>query len=354
MRITAVEAWMVELAMETPYAVAYDSFDRAVNVVVRLRTSGPHVGLGCAAPDPHVTGETPERVLEALEDEAVRSLIGGEATRREKLLARLREPLGALPSALAAVDIALHDLIGKVSGQPLYKLLGGFRDRFRTSVTIGICPELETVEQAAAFVGQGFKALKIKGGLDVEQDVARVLRVRERIGPGVEIRFDANQGYSADQAVRFVREVRAARVAILEQPTPQADLEQLGVVTRRVAVPVMADESLVGLRDAFRIARRSLADMVNIKLMKVGGIAEATAVNAVARAARIEAMVGCMDEMALGIAAGLHFALSRPNVTCADLDGHIGLLRDPTAGAVRLCDGVLFPAPGPGLGIVDL
>ena len=350
MKITRVEAWIVTMPLRTSYTIAYETVEQAANVMLRLHTNGPHTGLGCAAPDDHVTGESPERVLAALTGVVGPALVGADPLRRVRLLHRLHKPLAGQGSALAAVDMALHDLVAKVAGQPLFKLLGGFRDRIRTSVTIGILPAQQTVEQALELRRQGFSALKLKGGLDADEDAERLLRVREALGPSVQLRFDANQGYTVEQAVRFVELTRAAGLELLEQPTPKGLPELLGRVSRRVPVPVMADESLLGLRDAFRIARRGLADMVNIKLMKVGGIDEALAVNAVARAAGLEVMVGCMDEAALAISAGLHFALARPNVAYADLDGHLDLMDDPTAGAVVLRQGTLFPARAPGLG----
>jgi L-alanine-DL-glutamate epimerase-like enolase superfamily enzyme len=354
MRIKNVEAWPVEMRLSEPYTIAYETVDETVNVFARVETTSGLVGYGCAAPDTQITGESAQSVLTDVEDWITPAIAGSDPLRVAMLLARLEPRLQDHPTALALADIALHDLMGRIAGVPLYKLLGGFRDRMKTSVTIGIMDTGATVARARAFVEQGFKCLKMKGGSDVDDDIARVLAVRKAVGPAIELRFDANQGYSSDEAVCFVNAVREAKLELVEQPTPRDEPHELGKVTRGVDIPVMADESLFNLVDAFKLARNDTIDMVNVKLMKAGGIMEAMRINAVARAAGLEVMVGCMDEAALGIAAGLHFALSRPNVVYADLDGHLDLVGDPTAGIVRLDRGVLFPSNEPGLGAVKL
>lgn len=351
MKIQHIESWSVSMPIREPYSIAYENVDSTTNVFIRIITNANLVGFGCAAPDLNVTEETPQDVFGFLDKVAESVLRGADPLRPAKLMQQLQDHPIRHPSALAAVDMALWDLMGKACSQPLWRLLGGFRSRIRTSITIGILDQKETVARACSWVAQGFRVLKIKGGKDVEEDIARIQAVRQAVGEKIELRFDANQGYTVEQSLEFVTKTRRAKLTLIEQPTPRNQPDLLGKVTQNVAVPIMADESLHSLCDAFRLARHDLVDMVNIKIMKVGGISEALQINAVARAAGLEVMVGCLDESALGIAAGLHFALARPNVAFADLDGHIGLQGDPYAGAVVLKNGTLYPNERPGLGI---
>ena len=350
MRITDIHCWPMRFRLAQPYTIAYERIEATTNVFLRIDTDSDIVGFGCAAPDLEVTGETSETVEAVFADEVRPALLGSDPLRHAMLMQRIREPLRRHPSAKAAVDMALYDILGKRAGLPLWKLLGGYRERIKTSVTIGILPVAATLAEARQWFREGFTCLKIKGGCDLDTDVERLLEVRSELGPKIELRFDANQGYTVEQSLELVRRTKRVRLQLLEQPTPRNRPEMMACISSQVPVPVMADESLMNLRDAFRLAKNDLVDMVNVKLMKVGGIAEALHINAVSRAAGFEVMVGCMDESAFAIAAGLHFALARPNVEYADLDGHFGLIGDPAAAAVRVRDGYLYPTNRPGIG----
>jgi L-alanine-DL-glutamate epimerase-like enolase superfamily enzyme len=350
MKIKSIETWSHKMKLATPYTIAYETIDSTINVFTKITTNSGIVGFGCAAPDLEVTGETEKSVIEVAKDVIEPMLKGSDSLRYSYQLNKLNEPLKNYPSALAMIDMALFDIMGKKANLPVYKLLGGFREKIKTSITIGILPINETVIIAKDFVKQGFSILKIKGGMDVDEDIERMKKVREIVGKSILLRFDANQGYSVYESLKFVEETRKVKIEILEQPTQKQEPDLLGKVTNNVPIPVMADESLMNLVDAFKLARKDLVDTVNIKLMKVGGIDVALKINSVAKAANLEVMVGCMDESALGIAAGLHFALAKPNVVYADLDGHLDLIDDPACGAVILKKGTLYPTDNPGLG----
>ena len=351
MRIVAIDYERHDLRLAEPYTIAYERIDRAVNFVLRIRaTDGgrEYVGIGCAAPDVPVTGESPGDVERAIREVIEPSLRGEEALAYARLARDLPEGVG--PSARCMVDNALHDLVARRAGLPLYRFLGAYRDAIATSVTVGILPVDETLERVREWRRRGFTIVKLKGGASLAGDVERLTLVRE-LYPELTLRFDGNQGYTEAEAIEFAARARPLGVEILEQPTPVGDEVTLGAVTAGVRLPVMADESLKTLADAFRLAQHGRVDMVNIKLQKVGGILEGLSINSVARAAGLEAMVGCLDECSVGIAAGLHFALSRRNIAYADLDGHLDFVADPYAGRFfTLEGGVLRPGAGAGIG----
>jgi L-Ala-D/L-Glu epimerase len=368
MKITRCEAWPYKLELEEPFTIAYSSIDHTVSVFLRIETDCGLVGYGVGAHDEEVTGENGDTILAALNDIAIPSLKGRDpayipriVTDLELELQRARsdwtEQTGLAaagasgqPTALAAVDMALHDIAAKQAGLPLYKYLGACRDSIATSVTIGIETPENTVAKALAWKKRGFISLKLKGGRNVDEDIERCRKVREAVGPDLELRFDANQGFSREEALRFIRGVAPAGLSVLEQPIDKLDIAGLGVLSDSAGrLLVMADEAVLSPADAAAVERAGGADAYNIKLAKSGGLYRAAEIDAVARAAGAPTMVGCMDEAGLGVAAGLHFALSRPNVAYADLDGHLEFTNDPTAGAVRINNGILYPLDTPGI-----
>lgn len=351
MKITDIEFYPLEMKLKNPYTIAYETIDRTTNVFLKIETNSPLIGYGCAAPDPEVTGETAASVQKCFTDVVSSDLKGRDPLRYLYIIENLKNNLKQHPSALAAVDMALYDILGKQANLPLWKMLGGYRDKIKTSITIGILPLKDTLKLAQEYVSQGFKCLKIKGGIDVDSDIERLQQLRQILGSSIDLRFDANQGYSVEQAIYFVEKTRNVNLELIEQPTPKDQPDLLGKVTNAVSIPVMADESLMNLRDVFRLAQKGLVDMVNIKLMKVGGITEALHINSVARSANVGVMIGCMDESALAIAAGLHVALAKPNVKYADLDGHLDLINDPAKDKLTIKNGWLLPPQKPGIGI---
>ena len=347
MIITHVDYDRYELELKEPYTIAYQTIGSATNFVLKLATDAGHVGYGCAAPDLVVTGEEAGDVETAIREMIVPTLCGQNPFHYARLLEELRANIKS--SALAMVDAALYDLVAKAAGVPLYQYLGGYRSSIATSITIGILPVGETMQQAKDFVGQGFGILKIKGGLDYEEDIVRLRTIRKAF-PKVTLRFDGNQGYSLDQALAFIGMAQPLDIEILEQPTSINEEAVMGTLTERSPIAVMADESLKTLTDAFRLTQHELTDMINIKIQKVGGIWAAMHINSVAKSANNDVMIGCLDECSLGIAAGLHFALSRYNIAYADLDGHLDFVEDPFSGLFTLERGILTPNGRPGLG----
>jgi L-alanine-DL-glutamate epimerase-like enolase superfamily enzyme len=347
MRIVDVTTFRRNFKLQNPSVVAYEAIETAPNIIVRIELEDGLVGWGNAAPDAHVTAETAEYVERTINQLFRPFLVGQEALRIEWLWSRLCGFAPTQPTAIAAIDIALYDLLAKVAGLPLYELLGPTRSEILTSVTLSIEGTAVSVARALEFQAQGFKALKIKCGLDVEEDVARVRAVRRAVGDAMRISLDANQGYSVETTLRVLADLRGCNIAFIEQPVAADDIEGLRELCRCSPIPVMADESVLGAADVLNCP----APLVNLKLMKTGGITGALKANVAAEARGIRAMVGCMDESRISMAAAAHVALALDNVLYADLDGHLDIIEDVASEGILIADGMVCVSDGAGLGL---
>ncbi|MFQ6074121.1 MAG: dipeptide epimerase [Candidatus Bathyarchaeia archaeon] len=354
MRIERIEVYRGSLRYREPFRIALGTSTKSENIVVRIITDFEVEGWGEASPDRRITGETPETVIKAA-DKIGPKMIGACPLRIEQMVETMDRLVAGNSSAKAAIDMAIFDIIGKEAKKPVFMLLGGYRDEVLTDITLGIKSPRQMARDAAEAVRRGFKALKVKVGVSPKQDVERVERVREAIGSEIAIRVDANQGWNARQAIDVLRKLEPYNVEFVEQPVKAEDIHGLAKVKRNSSIPVMADESVHSPEDAMRVIRAEAVDLINIKLMKSGGIWKAMKTVAIAEAAKIPCMVGCMGESKLGITAAAHFAAAVKNVQHADLDSDMLLLdRLVKRGGAKVKDSKRILPHKNGLGITTL
>ena len=348
MQITRVEVAPVALKLQRPMRmVGLPELVETTAVFVRMETREGQNAWGCTVAHPVLTGESPEDVIRSCQ-ECADIIPDLHPTNIEYSLGELATRVNVSPSVLCAFDLAFHDLLSLLAGMPLYRLLGGYRNRIQTSVTVPIGPVRESVELSKDRAEHGFRMLKIKGGLNPAEDVERVRAIRRAL-PNHILRLDADGGYSVQQALDVARTLQD-ELEMLEQPVAAEDLAGLRQVNEHSPVPVLADQSVRGPASALQLAANRMVDGLSIKLATCGGLRCAGQIDAIARAAQMATMVGCFVEPALLISAGLGVALSSPNIRYADLDGSFDLLDDPSQAGFRLEDGWLVAAEVPGLG----
>ncbi|MEE4113839.1 MAG: enolase C-terminal domain-like protein, partial [Desulfobacteraceae bacterium] len=210
----------------------------------------------------------------------------------------------------------------------------------------------ETLDEAEEYSGRGFRFLKVKTGIDVDEDIERLVNIRQRVGPAVAIRVDANQGYSRSDYLRFVHETSQVDLEFTEQPLHRSDLDGMRTLAGSVRKRSAADECLLSPKDALAcLCPPYPFGIFNIKLMKCGGIAPGLEIAAMAGHAGVDLMWGCMDESIVSIAGALHAALASPATKYLDLDGSFDLARDLVEGGFVLENGWLRPTDRPGLGV---
>jgi len=349
-KIRDVEIFPYSLQQKVVIKIALATALTTDNVFVRLRTEDGVTGVGEASPYSAVTSETQQ--TDVAMGRTLAELVHG---RDPFTLTKIVDDMDALspnnPSIKAAFEMALWDICGKIAGQPICCLLGRYRDSFETDKTIFIDTPAVMAEAALGVVREGFRTIKVKVGESPQKDIERLRAVREAVGNDIALRIDANQGWSPAEAVRCLRGIEKYQIQACEQPVPYWDLEGLKYVREHAPMPIMADESVHSPHDAIEVIRREAVDMINIKLMKTGGILNAVRVAQIADAADLKCMLGSMTESSLALTAAAHVVASQKNIVYADLDSFLSNASNPIIGGMEIQQGVVHLPLAPGLGL---
>ncbi len=355
MKITSIDVKTVEVPLVEPFHISLGIITHAISAVVKVETDEGIYGYGEGAPGVLITGENLAGTVASIKH-FEKALIGTDPTDLEKVYWILDRAAAHAPCGKTAIDIACHDILGKRAGMPVYKLLGGDSNKIDTDITVGINDPVIMAEKAAAHVKNGFDTIKTKVGTGLKEDVARVKAIREAVGADVKIRVDANQAWSAKEALQIIERLSEYDIELVEQPVNADDLEGLEFVTKHSCVLIMSDESCFNAKDALKLVERRAVDVVNIKLMKCGGIREAQKINAICETAGIECMLGCMaEETNIGITAAASLGAASRNITRADLDATFSLSSLPFRGGIGTeCKRELVLPEVPGFGFIGL
>lgn len=353
MKIIDVKIEYISVPLKRPFKTALRTVNSVEDVIVKVITDCGNVGYGEAPPTAVITGDTTGAIVSAINDVIKKTIIGMKIENFEELIIRLNGCLVNNTSAKAAVDIALYDLYGQLYKTPLYKLLGGYRKEITTDITISVNDPIEMAEDSLDAVSLGYKTLKIKVGKEATLDIKRLQKVREIIGPDIKLRIDANQGWSPKEAVKILRKMEdlGLDIELVEQPVEAHDFEGLKFVSDNVYIPVMADESVFSPKDALKIMQMRAADLINIKLMKTGGIYNALKICTIAEIYGVECMIGCMLEAKVSVTAAAHLAAAKSVITKIDLDGPALCNEDPIIGGAIFKESLITLGDGHGLGI---
>ena len=357
-RIESIRVHRVSARYRRPFLISSGPSVELNSLLVEVRADEDGlIGYGEVAPMTAYTGETEVGVRSAIEQHLAPALVGTRITGLAEAHRVMDERLRGQRLAKAALDIALHDLIAKYCNVPVYTLLGGaVRESIDVAWVIGLAALDEMVAEAVEYVGRGFVHIKVKGGVDASADVDLVRELRGALPSSVELSLDANAGYRSGSAVKSIEQMADAGLDIIEQPLPHWDLDGMANIRNRTRIRVMADESIQSPVDALAVVRSRAADIVNVKVLKVGGLQPALKVASIAEAAGIEVKIGSMPELGVATLAALHLAASSPAaVVASDLVGPMMVADEPLVPSLALAGakGTIAVPRLPGLGDIE-
>jgi L-alanine-DL-glutamate epimerase-like enolase superfamily enzyme len=321
MKITAVEAIPLRMPLAHPYEIAIGTRREGHLVIVVVRTDEGLVGYGDASPADGlpIAMETQKSIVSIVRDHLSHMLIGENPLEIPRLIDKMHASVYGNYYAKAAIDNALYDVAGQALNQPVYVLLGGRRrDQILLSAGVGSRETATAVETAEAALGAGYRSLKVKVGFGLKRDLENLRAIRAAAGPDVPIRIDANMGWTYVTAVQAIRRMEECDLQLVEQPLKRYDYVGMAALAAAVDVPIAADEMVWSPEDTQNVVRLKAAEIVNMKVMKVGGLCDAMRGTHILDAADLRYWAGTMGETGIGVAANIHFCAAVKNLPFAN------------------------------------
>lgn len=353
MKIISAKIMQADLPLKVPFIVSYHHYTTMPTVILQLETACGTIGYGEATPDEHVTGETIESVMAALEHYLLPVLCEFSPFEIDEIHKAMDKKMFGNPTAKAAIDIACYDLMGKLSNKPIFELLGGREQHeLQVPVVISILSPKEMAKQAITAKNQGFKSIKLKLGTTPEEDIERVKMVREAVGEAYSLKVDANQGWrDAQTALQAIRGIEPYNLDWVEQPTLADDIEALAEVRANTLIPIMADETVHSMKELKEVIAKNAAQKINIKLMKSSGIYKGIQMADVAEAAGLTCQIGSMVESSIASLAGLHLTTAKKVIESHELVGPWMIASDVVIQPLSKPQVILGNEPGLGISV---
>ena len=353
MKIRNIRTTTLKAPLKNPFITSLRRVDALEDLVVIVECDNGSVGYGEGAPTPVITGETMGSMVATIEY-IKPHIIGRDIEEFESILHLIHTLILKNTTAKSALEIALYDLKAKSLQVPLYKMLGGSKTKFRTDITISMDDIESMIEKSLDAVALGYDCLKIKIGDDPFKDVERITEVYAALPQGINIRLDANQGWTAKESVTLLHALEAKGIIaqFIEQPVKADDIEGLKYIKERVQTPLLADESIFSLKDARILLEMQAIDYVNIKLAKTAGLSQALRLADLSAEFGVKCMIGCMLEGPISVAAGVHVASAKADIiTMLDLDAVSLLASHPCKTDIEFNESEIILSSKPGLGI---
>ncbi len=349
--IKSIEVIPLKVKLIEPFIISLGKLEYADNVVVKITTQNGIIGFGECSPFRSIHGETAETCI-AVGKIISENFIGKDALKIEELVSLMDKIIFGNTSIKSAFDIALYDIASQHSKLPLYEFLGGKNDKvIHTDYTVSIDTPEKMTSDAKKILNAGFPVIKVKLGGTAEEDIFRMKSIRAAVGNEIPIRIDANQGWSKEDAIYILSELKSLNIQHCEEPILKHSFLDLPEIKNTSAIPIMADESCCDHLDAARLIKIKACDLFNIKLGKSGGIFKAMKILRLAEENNIGVQIGGFLESRLGFTASAHVALSSPAAKFFDFDTPLMFEEDPIKGGIRYGENGLVTLPlGIGLG----